>query len=399
MTTKTAGTEFYWFIGQVEDINDPLQMGRVRVRAFVKHTSDKNELPTNQLPWAVVSQNPDFSTLNGVGLSPTGIESNTVVWGYFADHSEAQIPIIIGALAGSNDISQLAKGINTLSKNLIGPEPKSQYAAKYPDNKVYTSKSGHVIEVDDTNGAERIQVYHKSGSYIEISPDGQLVIKSAAKGFYITSDDNTTYIDGDDNVTITGGAVVNINGQNKVNIVGKNSLTVIGNQDTTVIGDYNLTALGTVNIKGASLNMGKIGLGDILTVATTSLSSVVQDNISQIPGVSSLSSITSSIPGISGLVSNIPSVSNIIQSATGGVLGNITQIVQIAENIPQIPDTEFISAAENAVNVVQSSASQVIATATTGIQTAINQVQNIQNAVQNPNQLINSGISQIKKSL
>ena len=42
------------------------------------------------------------------------------------------------------------------------------FKAKYPDNKVWETKSGHVFEVDDTNKFERIHIAHKNGSYIEM---------------------------------------------------------------------------------------------------------------------------------------------------------------------------------------------------------------------------------------
>jgi hypothetical protein len=57
-------------------------------------------------------------------------------------------------------------------------EPKTPYAAKYPYNHVYESESGHVIEVDDTPGAERLHWYHRSGSFKEIHPSGLEVNKS-----------------------------------------------------------------------------------------------------------------------------------------------------------------------------------------------------------------------------
>ena len=45
--------KFEWFFGVVEDRNDPLQLGRVRVRAFGYHSGDSvNDLPLDQLPWA-----------------------------------------------------------------------------------------------------------------------------------------------------------------------------------------------------------------------------------------------------------------------------------------------------------------------------------------------------------
>ena len=41
---------FEWFFGVVEDRNDPLQLGRVRVRAMGYHSGDAvNDLPVKQL--------------------------------------------------------------------------------------------------------------------------------------------------------------------------------------------------------------------------------------------------------------------------------------------------------------------------------------------------------------
>ena len=45
---------FIWFIGVVEDRNDPLELGRVRVRCLGYHTDDLSAIPTSSLPWAHV---------------------------------------------------------------------------------------------------------------------------------------------------------------------------------------------------------------------------------------------------------------------------------------------------------------------------------------------------------
>jgi len=60
-------------------------------------------------------------------------------------------------------------------------EPVSPYAASYPENHVIKTASGHVIELDDTPGSERIHIYHRSGHYYEISSDGNLAHKTTGK--------------------------------------------------------------------------------------------------------------------------------------------------------------------------------------------------------------------------
>ena len=49
------GYNFVWFIGEVEDRNDPLRLGRVKVRCFGWHTTDKAVLPSENLPWEALS--------------------------------------------------------------------------------------------------------------------------------------------------------------------------------------------------------------------------------------------------------------------------------------------------------------------------------------------------------
>ena len=65
--------EFHWFIGIVEDRNDPRGMGRLKVRIFGDHTEDKTKIATEDLPWAQVMMPVTSASLGGVGSSPTGI--------------------------------------------------------------------------------------------------------------------------------------------------------------------------------------------------------------------------------------------------------------------------------------------------------------------------------------
>ena len=86
MTTASIGQEgFVWFIGKVEDRDDPLQLGRVKVRIMDFHPDSKSLVPTDQLPWAQIllpSTNPSFEK---VGLSPVGLTIGTTVFGFFID--------------------------------------------------------------------------------------------------------------------------------------------------------------------------------------------------------------------------------------------------------------------------------------------------------------------------
>ena len=69
------------FMGVVEDRNDPLNLGRVRVRCFGIHTDNKELIPTDALPWATPIMPFNSASISGIGISPTGVVEGTWVFG------------------------------------------------------------------------------------------------------------------------------------------------------------------------------------------------------------------------------------------------------------------------------------------------------------------------------
>jgi len=84
---------FVWWIGIVESIDDPLTLGRCRVRCFGYHPAKSTNLvPTADLPWAL-SIHP-LNTPNLYGTPRLG----DWVFGFFLDSLSAQEPAILGYL-------------------------------------------------------------------------------------------------------------------------------------------------------------------------------------------------------------------------------------------------------------------------------------------------------------
>lgn len=219
---------FYWFFGQVTSTQDPLQNGRVQIRIYTLH----DEIQTSELPWAIPISPIQSASSGGIGHSPTGISIGSVVFGFFADGHEKNVPFILGGFHGIpmvngnpvNDVSPLALGQNSIQNNQVGPEPPSAYAATYPNNKTITTNSGHAIEMDDTPGQERIRLYHKAGAYIEINSQGRFVIKSPNDGFDITAQNKIIYVGGDCTINVEGTANVTAS---TLNIFGDNGDCII----------------------------------------------------------------------------------------------------------------------------------------------------------------------------
>ena len=209
MTTASIGQEgFVWFIGKVEDRDDPLQLGRVKVRIMDFHPESKSLVPTDQLPWAQIllpSTNPSFEK---VGLSPVGLTIGTTVFGFFIDGYDANQPVILGTTHGKvgnvSDVPDTSIGLNSVEKTFDSFEPKSAYAAQYPYNKTFRSEQGHVIEIDDTPNQERIHMYHRSGTYKEINKNGNQVDKIVGDHFEITLKNKVVHIKGDVAMLVDG---------------------------------------------------------------------------------------------------------------------------------------------------------------------------------------------------
>ena len=81
---------FQWFVGVVEDRQDPKKLGRVRVRCLGYHSENISDLPTSNLPWAHPMNPITSATVSGVGQTPLGAVEGTWVIGFFQDGAEAQ---------------------------------------------------------------------------------------------------------------------------------------------------------------------------------------------------------------------------------------------------------------------------------------------------------------------
>jgi hypothetical protein len=307
MSFYNTGKDFTWFVGVVEDVMDPGMLGRVKIR--VLNDQDANEVTTDELLWAYLispiqsaslsSKRVDTAQLSpgpgAVGISPTGIEVGSYAFGFFLDGEERNVPMLFGtyhkipdaskdsissgeaAKSADHDVSFLAREQQTLYKeetkgdvqlkskkhlnvdegslNPFLKEPKSAYAAKYPYNKTFTTRSGHAIELDDTPGEERIHVYHKAGTYTEINKDGRRVQKIVGSDWEIILENKNVLVKGNLNIEVDGDATILVKGDaynwikgNAIQAVLQNATQTVGESvSQTIGGDLVQVVNGSVN--------------------------------------------------------------------------------------------------------------------------------------------------------
>ena len=97
--SELIGTEQVQVSDGATTIPDPLRLGRVKVRCIGYHTQDRNQLPTEDLPWATVLHPITSPGISGVGTNPNLLEGTTV-FGFFLDAHDKQHPVILGCFAG-----------------------------------------------------------------------------------------------------------------------------------------------------------------------------------------------------------------------------------------------------------------------------------------------------------
>lgn len=105
------------YTGVVEDRNDPLQLGRCKVRIVDIHTADKTVLPTADLPWTGAMRPITQSGTSGIGSSPIGPMPGTWVYVQFLDIGQ-QMPVMIGGACGVPQ-SKTAQMVNKSTGNIF----------------------------------------------------------------------------------------------------------------------------------------------------------------------------------------------------------------------------------------------------------------------------------------
>jgi hypothetical protein len=388
MNLMHGNKNFIWWVGVVEDRNDPEKLGRCKVRIFGYHTENLAILPTDDLPWAIPLQPMTSAANSGIGSTPLGPLEGTWVAGWFLDGEEKQQPIMMGTVGGkpkdvvaeknaaqqqiqnnatagvvqtttnnnivydensnplytgntssnvtssydlgttntnnpynptndptkslnapsigspegfadpnkvyptpsyiglpdtnklatqdkshtifNNKTNNLVSGIKIANESTTWSEPDYAYAARYPHNQVIETEAGHIVELDSTPNAERIHIYHKKGTYIEVDVNGSMVKKVMGDNFELIDNNGHLNVKGAYTMTVNGATKIliennaDIEVDGDVNVVGHGSTTVESAKEIGVIGkniivsgkeSLSLISDGAVNIQGSDITL------------------------------------------------------------------------------------------------------------------------------------------------
>ncbi len=173
-------------------------------------------------------------------------------------------------------------------------QPNVPYATIYPFNKVYASESGHVMEFDDTPHAERLHLYHRTGTFSEIDCNGTRVQRIVGDGYEILERNGYVYIRGNANVTVDGSQNVYIKNSHNLFVDGDVALSCAGNLTHSVRGTYAIQA-AAITMESTSGNIDMKSAAEMNRRASSTINDDGSEHYSQ-SGTSTFSGPTLTVP-------------------------------------------------------------------------------------------------------
>lgn len=156
----------------------------------------------------------------------------------------ARKPKSVGAAAAvvSNDNPE--DPYTPTDSRILFKEPESSYKGEYPYVQTMHTEGGHIQEFDNTPGYERYRLFHPTGSYVEVAPDGRRTTKAVADDYFMVQGDGNKYIAGDSHTNVGGDEVYYNMGNLRRQTDGSENIFIRGDDTKTIEGD------GTVIVKG-----------------------------------------------------------------------------------------------------------------------------------------------------
>jgi hypothetical protein len=147
-----------------------------------------------------------------------------------------------------------------------GPEDarKAKGAGTYPNYHEFKTRSGHAMIYDDSDGAESITLQHRTGSMIQMMPDGAVQIVTHNGQYNIVFGENRMLVTGAHDLTVKGTASMIVEGDYNTTVRGLMSLDVEGSLNISAK-DFNQVIRGNLDVQAKNMSMKIEGNGMMTT--------------------------------------------------------------------------------------------------------------------------------------
>ncbi len=314
MSSNIGRDGFIWWIGIVEGTDDPLQLGRCRVRCFSFHPKrinttkiEEQPVPPEHLPWATVLIPGNLHNFYG--------RPNAGDWvmGFFIDGAEAQEPIILGILPAipsvvneyfsthprfaktftkikNDDNVNRSQIINTLH-SLVDSETK-QLVTLPDEGKYLTNDEVESVRTLMTKSEARsdqvLGFYHVNGSRIELGDSANLNKKQITKSLFQLSNGSNLELrketlndaaDTTDYVKLAHNNGINLLLKTDVtagNVVDTAKLTGIAGENLLMYQDKDSNKVSLTDVSGSNLTLYRDKTSSKVSLISSGGASLIQ---------------------------------------------------------------------------------------------------------------------------
>jgi hypothetical protein len=366
MVQRNLGQNMIYWIGEVVDVNDPHQSGRVKIRVYGYH-DDRTNIPDSALPWAQVTQSPTSAAIGRIGSAPVGLVVGSRVVGFWADSSDLQYPLVIGSMGKAGDpiSGQMLNGSPAIDTSL-GSIPQSSNGNP---NNPYSSLNDSRVSVSDidSGSANVTSVSSNTGGVLTTLVESKMASATLPTVASYNKNSNNNVLD-IVNAVDPVGALSSLPCLNNNLISISSILNFLGNTVQGVVSGIVNTAVGA--IKNAILKLAqKVGLFKLLGTLNGAVSKVqeVQKLINTLNvRVCGANPINQGIFDTANYA--MASVIGGLNSTVGAITGGINNVINLGTGAVTAAGSAVSGATNSAINSLINSVPKVpaiaVATAT-----------------------------------
>lgn len=160
---------------------------------------------------------------------------------------------VVGTCVEFKDKQRLT-GVET-ARGITWNQVNIPYNAQYPYNKVTETESGHVFEFDDTPENERIHLFHRRGTFLEVDANGTQVNRIVGDGYHIIDRNGYVLIEGAANITVRGNCNLLVEADANIDVSGDTNVNMAGNANFNVAADMALNIGGELKVRAANIKI------------------------------------------------------------------------------------------------------------------------------------------------
>ena len=267
------GANFLWWVGQVADDSTwrenlkeskhksssevPGWGYRYKVRIIGLHDKEEEIIPSDQLPWAQVMYPITAGGGQGSSYQTPAIKQGMFVFGFFLDGQDAKEPAILGYVPAKPDsinptFASKGSPVHSVKNNtnIIRNFHRASVASDAA-NSVIWEYGNHIIEMVK-NGS--IYIEHKSGSYINMSDNGNISVYSA-NNLYLSANNNVVIQAQKGSISSTANVNFNVIANNSIAMTSGNNATLLANNAVQVTANNaGLTIANTIAVVSNTIN-------------------------------------------------------------------------------------------------------------------------------------------------